>query len=84
MAHTTGLVQFLHFSPDEASGCIFVGPAPSLVEVLMLKIEAGDPPHIAAFKASMIEGLAQALAVRREVTLWHADGDPSITQIELR
>jgi len=87
MAMTIGLVQALITNPIDggtAQACVFVGPSPVNVEVLGLRRLASDPPVMAAFKGSMLDALAQALASRREVVVGHDDLDSSIYSVELR
>lgn len=84
MAATTGLVQYLLVQPGGTYACVYVGPSPAFVEAFFVMHEATDTAHSDAFKASMIDGLAQALASRREVTVNHGDIDSRIDSLELR
>ena len=87
MALTMGLVQALFTDAAEAStvlACVFIGPTPSNVAILAVRRQASDPAHTDAFKISMIDALAQALASRREVVVGHNDSDSYIYSVELR
>jgi len=85
MPQTTGLVQRIYMDPGsntQATACVFIGPTPANVQILLLRREAADLPHRSAFITSMLDGLAQALGSRRDVILNH-DGT-YITSVELR
>jgi hypothetical protein len=85
MPQSQGLVQRIWMdsgSNTQATACVFIGPTPANVELLLLRREAADPPHRSAFITSMVDGLAQAVASRRDVLVNH-DGT-YITSIELR
>ena len=85
MPQSTGLVQRIYMdsgSNTQATACIFIGPTPTSVELLLLRRLATDAPHTSAFITSMLDGLSQALASRRDVILNH-DGT-YITSVELR
>jgi hypothetical protein len=85
MPTSTGLIQRLYIdsgSATQSTACVFVGPTPANVQLLLLRRRASDPAHQAAFLTSMLDGLGQALASRRDVVLGH-DGT-YITSVELR
>lgn len=82
MAATTGLVQSLTIA-EGGVACVSIGPSPAFVELLLIMQETGDAPHVLAFKTSMMDGLAQALASRREVTVEHGNSDSRIFSLKL-
>lgn len=85
MPTSTGLIQRLYVdsgSAAQSTACVFIGPSPANVQALLLRRQASDPAHSAAFITCMFDGLAQALASRRDVVLNH-DGT-YITSVELR
>jgi hypothetical protein len=85
MPQAIGLIQRVYMdsgSDTQATACVFIGPTPANVQLLLLRREASDPPHRAAFITSMLDGLNQAVASRRDVILNH-DGT-YITSVELR
>jgi hypothetical protein len=89
MASNTGQVQRIFMdpgagNPPQVAACIFIGPTPANVEILLLRRQAADPPHTGAFYSSMLDALAQALTSRREVTVTHNDNDSYIYAVELR
>jgi hypothetical protein len=89
MASKTGQIQRIFMdpgsgNPPEISACIFIGPTPANVEILLLRRRASDPVHTGAFLSSMLDGLTQALTSRREVTVSHNDNDAYIFSVELR
>jgi hypothetical protein len=89
MATSTGLIQRIFMdpgagSPAEVSACIFIGPTPANVEILLLRRQASDAPHVGAFLSSMLDGLTQALTSRREVKVSHNDNDAYIFSVEVR
>jgi hypothetical protein len=88
MAYKVGLVQRIFMDPaagsSETIGCIFIGPTPTNVEILLLSRRATDPAHTGAFISSMLDALAQALTSRREVSVYHDDSDAYIVSVELR
>jgi len=87
MALRTGLVQRVFMDSAGATSveaCVFIGPTPANVEILLLQRQASDPPHTAAFKTSMLDALTLALTSRREVVVGHNDSDPYIFSVELR
>jgi hypothetical protein len=83
MATTTGLVQSLSIF-EGGFACVWIGPSPANVEILLIVHEASDPPQRLAFKTSMVDALSQALASRREVTVQHLDNDSRIDTLKLR
>ena len=87
MAVTTGLVQRIYIdsgSSTEVSACVFIGPTPANVALLLLRRRATDPAHTGAFLTSMLDALGQALASRHEVALGHGDTDSYIHSVEMR
>ena len=87
MAATTGLVQRIFMDSAGVSSveaCVFIGPTPTNTEVLLLRRQASEPAHTAAFMTSMLDGLAQALASRREVVASHNDSDAYIFSVDFR
>ena len=71
MPSVTGLVQRIIMDSSGTqvnTACVFIGPSPASVELLVLKRLAADPPNVGATKNSMLDALSQALAARREVT----------------
>lgn len=89
MATNTGQVQRIFMdpgagNPPEVSACIFIGPTPANVEILLLRRQAADAAHRGAFFSSMLDALTQALTSRREVTVTHNDNDAYIFAVELR
>jgi hypothetical protein len=83
---TTGLVQRLYVDAGgtATAACVFIGPTPANIELFTLTREATDAPHTGAFKSSILDGLAQALASRREVVVGHEESDGIIGSLELR
>jgi hypothetical protein len=84
MASITGLVHSLTIDPGATTACFRIGPAPAFVELMVVAVETSDPPHVAAFKTSMIDGLAQALASGREVSVDREDSGPRIFSLQMR
>lgn len=87
MAVTTGLVQRIYIdsgTSSEITACVFIGPTPANVALLLLRRLATDPAHTGAFLTSMLDALAQALASRHEVAVGHADTDSYIHSVEMR
>jgi hypothetical protein len=87
MAQTIGLVQRIFIgeaSATEGNACVFIGPTPANVELLILRRRASDPAHTAAFLISMLDALTQALTSRHEVVASHNDSDAIIYSVEVR
>jgi hypothetical protein len=86
MAQKTGLVQRIYMGPGtatEVQACVFIGPTPANLTLLLLRRQASDPAHTGAFLTSMLDALTQALTSRHEVIVGHGDSDSNITSVEL-
>jgi hypothetical protein len=82
----TGLVQRIFMDSSgtqQNTACVFIGPSPASVEILILRRLASDPPNVGAMKNSMLEALTQALASRREVTATFVV-NTGITSVDVR
>jgi len=84
MPVTTGFVQQLFIDSGAVEACVFVGPTPANVEILVVVRPASDPVHTGAFKNSMVDALALALAYRREVVVEHPSTDGRILSVQMR
>jgi hypothetical protein len=79
MAQTTGFVQRLIVGT--AAACAQIGPSPTNVELLIISTSSADDAATLAFKASMVDSLAAAMAARREVVATHDDNASVITVV---
>jgi len=82
MAVTTGFIQRLTII-NSGLTCAFVGPAPTNVAALVVQSETGDTAADLAWKASMVDGLATAMAARQQVQVTHGDADANISAVTL-
>jgi hypothetical protein len=63
--------------------CVSVGPSPDNTELFSVKRKESDPPHVGAFRNSMLEALVTAFASRREVTVEHDEDDSDILSLSV-
>lgn len=80
MAETVGLVQELHVF-ETGVACFWIGPTPTITEVLIIQRVSGDSAHVGAFKNSMVDALTSAHLDRQEVIAVHPDNNSTITSV---
>jgi hypothetical protein len=86
MATTSGRVQRLIVIPGTGStstACTSIGPTSSSATLLFIQRNASDPDQVGAFKSSMVDALASALAGRQTVTATHGSTSSEITQLQI-
>jgi hypothetical protein len=89
MLETRGLVQKLVLETgDEASvsgsqACVYVGPSPVDVEIFTLLRTTSDSAATTAFRSSMIDGITEAMAARREVIILHGESASTMEGLRL-
>jgi len=83
MPSIISFVQRIFIDSGSDGACVFVGPTPANVQILLLQRKASDPPHTGAFKSSMLDALGQSLAFRREVAVDY-DANSRIFSVQLR
>jgi len=77
-----GFVQHMNYSPVQGL-CVQIGPSPNSTELFVLALSDTDSPTERDAKATMISGLATALAGRLTVTVTHEEGSAKIGRIFL-
>lgn len=82
MATTVGFVQRLTVQQPSLA-CAFVGPTPTNTAIFLVQGNAGEAAEVLAWKASLIDGLATAMATRQQVQVAHGDSDSTITGLTL-
>ena len=82
MAVTIGFIQRLSIV-DSGLACVFIGPSPTNVAALVVQERAGETASDLAWKTSIIDGLASAMATRQQVQVTHGDNDVDITGLTL-
>lgn len=80
MAQTLGFVQSLFIAPQGACAQIGIGTAREIVTIF---ISSSEDASIIAYKTSMINALAAALAARTRVFVQHGDEDSIITFVNI-
>ena len=80
MAETLGLIQELHVF-ETGVACFWIGPTPTITEILLIERAIGDSNHVGAFKNSMVDALTSAHLDRQEVIAEHPDNDSRITSV---
>jgi len=80
MAETVGLVQELHVF-DSGVSCFWIGPTPTITEVLIIQRDSSDAAHVGAFKNSMVDALTSAHFSRQEVIAGHPDDNAGIVSV---
>jgi hypothetical protein len=83
MATVTGLVQRLFVVSGGGYACVYIGPTAAYVDALTVVRRTTDAPHTSAFRVSMVDALAQAMASRHEVTVQYEDSGPEILSVQL-
>jgi len=82
MAETIGLVQRLNIF-ESGIACVWVGPTPTITEVLFVVRGSSDPAHVGAFKNSIVDAITTAYLDRQEVVAVHPDDSGEITSLRL-
>lgn len=80
MAETRGLVHRLSILTDQVT-CVWVGPTPNNVEVLLVSNDSSALSS--AFATRLIQALMAASSNYREVVAVHADTDATITALRI-
>jgi len=80
MATSTGLVQQVNLF--DGGACVYVGPAPTSAEVLIVRFDAVDSTSTLGFKRAMLGLLVRAQVAGYSVSLNHGDADSVITSVE--
>jgi hypothetical protein len=82
MAVTIGFIQRLTVL-DSGLACVFIGPSPTNAAALVVQQRAEDTTSDLAWKTSIIDGLATAMANRQPVQVTHGDNDVDISALTL-
>jgi hypothetical protein len=82
------MVQHLVLEAVEAGSsgsqaCVYVGPSPADVEVFVLLRSSSDTREVMAFRSSVIDGITEAMAARREVVIIHDSSSSNIEGLRL-
>ena len=84
MATTSGRVHRLLVIPgtgDDSTACAAIGPSATNASFLFVQRRCADLDHAGAFKNSMVDALATALAGRLPVTASHGSTSAEITAL---
>jgi hypothetical protein len=79
---TKGFVQHMNYFFFQGL-CVQIGPSPNNTELFTLPLSDTDSPAVRDAKATIISGLATALAGRLVVTVTHEEGSALIRQVFL-
>ena len=82
MAETIGLVQRLSIT-ETGFACVWIGPTPTIAELLVIHRVGGDAAHVGAFKNSLVDALTTAYLNRQEVVAVHPDDSATIIGLRL-
>jgi hypothetical protein len=66
-----------------SKACTWIGASPSQVEILYVRVKAGDSADVIAFKAAMVDALLAAPAGHVPVQVTHDDTSGDVTQEDL-
>lgn len=80
---TAGFVQRLTVIPGSSMACAWIGPTPTITELLTVVGTDDEPASVGAMRSSMVDALIAAYADRHEVVAIHGDHDARITSLRL-
>jgi hypothetical protein len=82
MVTTTGLIQRLTILKT-GFACVYIGPVPTNVVALTVGKVEGETATDLAWKSSIVQGLAIAMATRQQVQVTHEETDVEISSFTL-
>ena len=81
MAVTTGFVQRLTWLQPGPIACIWVGPTPTLTDLLFIQVRATDSDADIVAKRTMVGFLVQAQIAGRQIQVIHGDSSSEVTSV---